>query len=77
MPMQPISRLKPDIKYRLHFDNLDSRPAVAQAIAECIATWSRVEWCYGSLFISLPQANEAKRAEFYVSLKSAKANRAL
>jgi hypothetical protein len=72
MPLQPISKLKPDITYRLHFDSLDSRPAVAQAIAECIATWSRVEWSYGSLFLSLLQVNEAKGAELYVSLESAK-----
>src|SRR5208283_2296961 len=75
MPPQPLSRIKPDLKYRLHFDNYDKRPAVAQAIAECIATWSRVELAYGSLFISLLQANEAKGAGLYVSMESAKSKR--
>jgi hypothetical protein len=76
MPPQPLSRIGPsNLKYRLDFDNFDKRPAVAQAIAECIATWSRVEWAYGSLFISLLQANEAKGAELYASMGSAKSKR--
>jgi hypothetical protein len=75
MPPQPLSRIKPGLKYRLHFDNFDERPAVAQAIAECIATWSRVECAYGHLFISLLQTNERKGAELYASFDSGHSKR--
>jgi hypothetical protein len=75
MPPQLLSRIKPGIKYRLHFDNFNERPAVAQAIAECIAAWSRVECAYGYLFISLLQANERQGANLYASLESGKSKR--
>jgi hypothetical protein len=76
MPPQLLSKIKPGIKYRLHFDNFNDRPAVAQAIAECIAAWSRVEAEYGFLFISLLQANEQQGSELYASLESDKSKRA-
>jgi len=74
-PCQLLSRIKPNIKYRLHFDNFNERPAVAQAIAECIAAWSQVECAYGFIFISLLHANKEQGANLYAQLESGKAKR--
>ena len=71
MPPQPLSRIKSGLRYRLHFDTLDERPNVAQAIAECIATWSRVDCAYGYLFVSMLKTNEKQGAELFASMESA------
>lgn len=75
MPPQPIDRVKLGAEYRLHFDSLDHRSEVAQAMAECIAKWSGVELNLGFFFTSLLHINEQQGAELYASLESSNAKK--